>query len=114
MTTRQIVLAIVLADFVGLTLYAIATEGLAGFVSEAVVPLLGSAWGVQLLFDFVIALSLVLLWMLADARVRGIRSWPFALLTLCLGSIGPLAYLARRELPHRAPRGQVAPGRQPA
>jgi len=114
MTTRQIVLAIVLFDFVGLTLYAIATEGLSGFSSEAVVPLLGSAWGIQLLFDFVIAVSLVFFWMLSDARQQEIRSWPFALLTLGLGSIGLLAYLVRRELPAGATRPAAEASRQPA
>jgi uncharacterized protein DUF2834 len=49
-----------------------------------------------LLVDLTIALSLVLVWMIKDARERKATVWPFAILTVALGSVGPLAYLVLR------------------
>jgi len=43
-----------------------------------------------------IALSLVMVWMWQDARKQGIAPLPYVILTLTLGSIGPLCYLVRR------------------
>jgi hypothetical protein len=36
---------------------------------------------------------LVLAWMWRDAAGHGRRFWPYALITLALGSLGPLLYL---------------------
>ena len=97
MTKKEIVLWLVLADFVALTGYAIVEAGTTGFVPVAFEFARESAWGLQILVDFGIAIALVLTWIVSDARVRGVSAWPFVLLTLTLGSIGPLAYLVRRE-----------------
>ena len=43
-----------------------------------------------------IALSLVIAWMVRDARARGVSPLPYVVLTLALGSVGPLVYLIRR------------------
>ena len=51
-----------------------------------------------MMFDLVIALSLILIWMVPDARARGLRTWPWVLITLTFGAAGPLGYLIRREL----------------
>ncbi len=55
----------------------------------------------QILFDLVIACGLIALWMLRDARDAGRRAWPYLLLTLTAGSVGPLLYLllSRRPAP---------------
>src|SRR5206468_2922881 len=58
---------------------------------------LADAATVAALVDLTIALSLVTLWMWQDARERGIGVVPYVILTLTLGSIGPLCYLIRRE-----------------
>jgi hypothetical protein len=58
---------------------------------------LANAATVAVLVDLTIALSLVTLWMWQDAAERGIGVFPYVLLTLTLGSIGPLLYLLRRE-----------------
>ena len=47
--------------------------------------------------DLIIALSLFLIWMVFDAREREISVWPFVLITLTMGSFGPLLYLLVRE-----------------
>ena len=48
------------------------------------------------LVDLSIALSLILWWMYKDAKIQGISLVPYVLLTLTLGSVGPLLYLIRR------------------
>jgi hypothetical protein len=107
MTRKEIVLWLVLADFVALTAYVVAQAGLSAFVPAAIEITRQSPWGLQLLVDFGIAIALILAWMVTDARARGFAAWPYMLLTLCRGTIGPLAYLIRRER-------QAAAGRAPA
>jgi len=50
-------------------------------------------WAYALMADLAIALGLIVSWIVADARVKGRNSVPYVLLTLALGSIGPLLYL---------------------
>jgi hypothetical protein len=97
MTKKEILLWIVLLDFAVLTAYTIYRAGYIGGLEFGAEIVALHPWGLQLILDFVIALSLALVWMFFDARSRGIAFWPFALLTFTLGSIGPLAYLIRRE-----------------
>ena len=93
MTGSRIVLWSVFAAFLGLTAYALAQHGLLGFFALA-----NANWATRLLAaDLVIALSLVVVWMLADARARGTAVAPYLLVTLTLGSAGPLLYLIRRK-----------------
>ena len=51
----------------------------------------------QLFVDLGTALLLVSVWMIRDARNRGISVAPFLLITLVGGSAGPLLYLFRLE-----------------
>jgi Protein of unknown function DUF2834 len=96
--TKTLALGIVLALFTALTLYAVEVHGYVGFFDA-----LGSTTaGVTAFVDLAIALTLVMLWMLSDARERGLPFWPYALLTLGFGSVGPLSYLIHRELRARA------------
>ena len=88
-TGRRIVLGIVLASFTALTAYAIEQHGLAGSLALC----FANAATTALFADASIALGLLMMWMWDDARAQG-RSWlPYALLTLVLGSVGPLLYL---------------------
>jgi len=50
--------------------------------------------GWQVFADLVVALVLVLVWLVADARRLGRNPWPWIVATFLTGSIGPLLYLA--------------------
>lgn len=93
MTARQVLCLAVLLPFLAYTEWVLATEGYLGFWAQA----LGSPVAVQLTLDLVIALSLVLLWTWNDARATRMPFVPYLVLTLLIGSIGPLAYLVHRE-----------------
>jgi Protein of unknown function DUF2834 len=93
MSGRQILLWLVLVDFAALTVYAVIQHGYLGFFELAM-----ANWATRLVFaDLGIALSLIAVWMVRDARQRGAGFWPYLVLTLVLGSAGPLLYLIRRE-----------------
>ena len=111
MTWKQIGLWCLLGDFVALTAYAIFAEGYFAFVPASLAFATGSVWGAQVVIDFLLALGVCLGFVIADARRRGQSAWPFVVLTLTLGSIGPLAYLIHRE---RAGVAVPAQGRRAA
>lgn len=102
MSWKKIVLFAILADFVGLTLWAVWEVGYLGFFEQ----LLSSTAGIVAGVDLIIALGLILAWMLPDARERGVSPIPYVVLTFALGSVGPLLYLLRRPEPEarREPR----------
>lgn len=93
MNGKQIGLTVLLFDFLTLTGYAVYQYGYIGFFELVTANVATMAAFVDLL----IALTLVVVWMVRDARARGISPVPYVLLTLALGSAGPLAYLIRRE-----------------
>jgi hypothetical protein len=102
---KTLVLAIVLTAFTALSFYAVEVHGYLGFFEA----MASSPAGIAAFVDLVIALSLVIFWMWGDARERGLPFWPYAVLGLFLGSVGPLAYLIHRELRTlRAPRRVTA------
>jgi hypothetical protein len=93
MNTRQIVLAIVALDFLALTVYVVETFGYVGMFAD----LLSSWPGILTAVDLTIALFMIMGWMLVDARKHGLKVVPYLVATLAFGSLGPLAYLIRRE-----------------
>ena len=93
MPLKKILLWIVAIDFAALSTYAVVQQGYMAFYENV----FGSPIGVQLGTDLLIALALALIWMFHDAREWGISFWPFLALTAVLGSLGPIAYLIRRE-----------------
>jgi hypothetical protein len=104
---KILLLAVVIAAFGALSATALADVGYLGIL----LPHFQSSGGLQVLVDLVIALTLVMVWMVADARRSGRNPWPWVLLTLVAGSFGPLGYLltgALRE--QRAQAGGLAPG----
>ena len=93
MNARQIAIGSVLAAFLVLTGYAVYHYGFLAFFDLHAL----NAIQLQIFVDLVIALTFVMVWMWRDARARGISPIPYVVMTLLLGSIGPLIYLLRRE-----------------
>lgn len=84
---------IALAAFGVWTALIVVEQGYSGFLTLA----LAEDWAAQMLVDLSIALLIVLAWLIGDARARGRSPWPWVVLTLFTGSIGPLLYLSLRS-----------------
>ena len=89
---RALLLGVLLL-FGALTAAAVWRHGYWGIL----LPHLHSLGAGQVLADLVIALGLVLVWLVRDARAHGRAAWPWVLLTLAAGSFGPLLYLLLRR-----------------
>lgn len=92
MNAKQLGLEAILLGFSAFTAYAVYQHGYIGLFEQA----LANAATIQVFLDLTIALSVVMLWMWQDARKQGISPLPYIVLTLTLGSIGPMLYLIRR------------------
>jgi TRAP-type uncharacterized transport system fused permease subunit len=104
MTLKALAIELVNLAFLGLTLWAIQVHGYLGFFEVV----LSTPAGIVAFTDLVIALTLAMLWMQADARERGLPLLPYIALTLALGSVGPLSYLVHREVRARYPQRVAA------
>jgi len=105
MNGKQLGLGVLLVAFVGLEVYAIEQHGVVGLFEAC----LANAATTVAFVDLVIALGMVSLWVIFDARDHGVSPLPYVVLTLTLGSVGPLLYLIRRErVPVRRPVGAMA------
>tara|TARA_R110002073_G_scaffold40472_5_gene114657 strand:+ start:2230 stop:2529 length:300 start_codon:yes stop_codon:yes gene_type:complete len=80
---------ILLIPFTALTGYAVMEVGYIGIFDYH----RHSPAGWQVFADLVIALVLILCWLINDARKSGRNPWPWVLITLFMGSFGPLLYL---------------------
>lgn len=60
-------------------------------------PLFAVGPGVQVLTDLTIAMSLILIWIYHDCQKAGRRFWVYFVITLFLGSFGPLLYFILRK-----------------
>ena len=89
---------VILLFFAGWTAVVVIDHGYTGFIELA----LERHWAAQMFVDLCIALILFAGWMIDDARSRGTTVWPFLVLTLFTGSIGPLLYLSLRSTPDRS------------
>ena len=89
----RIVLPLVaLVAFFTFSDYVALQDGFFGFLTLA----LRERWGMQLLVDVGISITLFTLWMFRDAKEQRITPWPYLVACLSLGSIGALAYLVHR------------------
>ena len=90
---KKILLIVVTLAFSAITVFALQDVGYLGIFTGQL-----QSWGeIQVIVDLVIICALAVLWMLGDARARGLNAWPYVLITLFAGSFGPLLYLLRRE-----------------
>jgi hypothetical protein len=94
MSARLAILLVVIVLFGALSAAALLDVGYFGILE----PHFQSWAGGQVFADLVILAVLAILWMLADARDRGLNAWPFVVITLGFGSFGPLFYLVLREM----------------
>jgi hypothetical protein len=90
---QRSVLLVTLAAFSTVSSIALWQHGYWGIVA----PLVQSSAGLQVLCDLTIALVLVLQWIRRDAKAHGRAVWPWIVLTIALGSFGPLIYLLTRQ-----------------
>lgn len=90
---QRILLTITLILFGILTAAALWQHGYWGIIA----PHFQSFGGGQVLTDLVIALTLVMVWIWQDAKATGRKAWPWIIITLALGSFGPLVYLLTRQ-----------------
>ena len=98
MNGRVVALVSVLVAFGILTARALLDVGFFGILA----PHFRTWGGAQVFTDLVIACLLACIWMVDDARKRGLPAWPFVALTLAAGSFGPLLYLLAREMRPKA------------
>ncbi len=89
MDTRRAIAIAILIPFTLLTVYAVMEVGYVGIFDYH----RHSPAGWQVFTDLVIALVLVLLWLIPEAKRNGKSPWPWVVLTLVSGSFGPLLYL---------------------
>lgn len=100
---KLIGLIIVLVAFSVFTDILVYKDGYTGFLILAA----RDNWGLQMLLDVSISIGLFTLWMIPDARRRGITPWPYLIACVGLGSIGALAYLVHRQVRElRAPQAE--------
>ena len=83
--------------FTAYTLFVVVNHSLFGFIADHQ----RGGWSLQIFVDLVVAA--VCFWVVAvpDARSRGIRVWPYVVLTPFLGSIALLAYFVHRSVRER-------------
>ncbi len=94
MKSRALVLGLVWLVFTAYSVWAVMEFGGLIPAFKAMVPNVAAG---QVALDLVISLVLIAIWVYGDAPGRGLsRLWIVAV--LCLGSIGTLLYLTRREL----------------
>ncbi len=86
---QKILLGLVLLGFTLLTGLALWQHGYTGVLAYQAQTIAG--W--QVFTDLSIALGLIMVWMVRDARLRQRNPWPWIGVTLIWGAFGPLLYL---------------------
>ena len=107
MWNRRVIAIALLIPFSILSLYAVYAVGYVGILDYH----RHSPAGWQVFADLVVALVLVFVWLVPDARKNGRNPWPWLAITLFVGSFGPLLYLA---LAPRTEQTRVGGNAEPA
>lgn len=101
--------ALALAVFVVFTVYSVEVVVSAGPLALLDVVLAGG-WSTQIFLDLVIASVFASLWLVPDAKRRGLAAWPYLVALPLVGSVATLAYVVVREWKAaRAPERGAAP-----
>ena len=95
MKQKKVLAIAILIPFSLLSIYAVLEVGYIGILDYH----RHSPAGWQVFTDLVIALVLLFTWMIPEAQKEGRNPWPWVVITLFLGSIGPLLYLATAREP---------------
>jgi hypothetical protein len=105
MNRRQLVLSSALIVLFAMDAYSVYLYGYIGFLRMV----LANFAGVTAFVDLLIALVLIIVWMGEDARERNVSAIPYLVITIALGSIGPLVYLIRRFADRTDRAASIAP-----
>ena len=92
MNRKQLGLSVALIVLLVMDGYSVYLYGYIGFFRT----ILANFGGLTAFVDLAIALILILAWMADDARARNTSAVPYVILTIALGSVGPVLYLIRR------------------
>jgi hypothetical protein len=92
MTGVRVLAAIALVLFTAFSVEVLWQFGARGFLDWA----LYNGATTLTFVDLALALTMVMVMMVRDARRRDVTVWPFLLLTVALGSTGPLLYFTLR------------------
>ena len=87
--TRRTLAILLLIPFLPLSLYAVYQSGYVGLFDYQ----LQHSAGWQVLADLVVACVLLLSWIVPEAKRNGQNPWPVVVMTVFLGSFGPLFYI---------------------
>lgn len=93
MLNTRLLAILILIPFTVLSAYALWDVGYLGIWDYQ----RHSSAGWQVIVDLIIAMVLILVWLVPDARKAGKNPWPWVVLTLVTGSFGPLLYLIFRK-----------------
>lgn len=89
--------ALAITAFVAFTAYTLSVavnHSILGFLADHQ----RGGWSLQIFADLCVAATCFWIVAVPDARARGIRYWPYLVLTPLLGSVAVLAYLVHRSL----------------
>ena len=105
MNRKQLALSATLIVILAMDAYSVYLYGFIGFFRIV----LANFAGVTAFVDLLIALVLIIVWMGEDARQRNVSAIPYLVITIALGSIGPLLYLIRRFADRTDRAASIAP-----
>ena len=92
---NKLLVGTVFAGFAALNAWAFYADGQLMGLLHTIENLRG--WSLVLGVDLMIALTMVAVWIVRDARKQGKSGVPWAVLTLTAGSVGSLLYLLRKQ-----------------
>ena len=87
------IITIVLIPFTILTVVALVQFGPLGVFAEA----FKNFATIQVFCDLLISCIIILVWMYRDAKQNNRKFWPWCIVTLAIGSFGPLIYLLLKK-----------------